>query len=86
MPTTPKKLSAMSVMMLQDDLGNGSQIPRGLPEPKMQSLEIQRKQNLTHWPYAAWCPHCVILRRPDTAHSQSRDGDQRSLPLLALDY
>ena len=59
--------------VVQDDLGVGFQIPRGLPEPQAPSLEIQRRHNLTHWPYAPWCPHCVMARRPDS-FSWTRQG------------
>ena len=38
--------------VIQDDDGERSQVPRGLPEPKTPSAEAQRRHNLTHWPYA----------------------------------
>ena len=72
--------------VVQDDQGECFQVPRGLPEPKPPSLDVQRRHNLTHWPYAPWCPHCVMARRNDTAHQQSSNGDGRSVPLLVFDY
>lgn len=71
---------------VQDDEGNSFQVPRGIPEPKPPSVEAQRRHNLTHWPYASWCPHCIMGRRNNTPHFQSRGGAERSLPLLVLDY
>ena len=43
------------------------------------------KHNLTHLPYASWCPWCVMGRKANAAHFRS-NGSDRSLPLLAVDY
>ena len=48
--------------------------------------EIQRRRNLPHWPYATWFPHCIMGRRINTSHRQSRNGAELSLPLPVLDY
>ena len=73
--------------VVQDEQGEGFIIPKGIPEPKAPPIEAQRRHNLTHWPYAPWCPHCVMGRRLNSPHFQARRGDQtRSLPLLVLDY
>ena len=72
--------------VIQDDSGERSQVPRGLPEPKPPSAEAQRRHNLTHWPYANWCPHCIMGSRNNTPHPQSRNGEDRLVPLLVLDY
>ena len=73
--------------VVQDEQGEGFIIPKGIPEPKAPPIEAQRRHNLTHWPYAPWCPHCVMARRLNSPHFQARRGDQtRSLPLLVLDY
>ena len=71
---------------VQDDEGNGFQLPKGLPEPKPPSVEAQRRHNLTHWPCASWCPHCMMGAQNNTPHVQARGGADRSLPLLVLDY
>ena len=39
--------------------GDSVQVPRGVPEPKTPPPDIVARHNLTHLPYAAWCPHCV---------------------------
>jgi len=39
-----------------------------------------------HLPYANWCPWCVMGRRSNAPHYRSRDGSDRSLPLLVIDY
>ena len=45
-------------------------IPRGVPEPKVPAPDIVARHNLTHLPYAAWCPHCVEARRANNPHFQ----------------
>ena len=72
--------------VVQDDEGEASQIHRALPEPKPPSREDVRKHNLTHWPYRNWCPWCVMGRRNADPHFQAKGADERSLPLLVLDY
>ena len=42
--------------VVQDDLWQGHLKARELPSPKAPSAEAVRKHNLTHWPYAPWCP------------------------------
>ena len=42
-------------------------IPRGVPEPKAPSPEAVARHNLTHLPYASWCPHCVAARRANNS-------------------
>ena len=44
--------------VIQDDMGEGFQIPKGVTDPKPPSREAVQKHHLTHWPYAPWCPHC----------------------------
>ena len=71
--------------VVQDSNGDAFQIPRCLPEPKAPSREAVRRHNMTHWPYASWCPHCVMARRSGDPHFQNKSKDSRSLPLLVLD-
>ena len=49
--------------VIQDNEGNCFQVPRRLPEPKLPSLELQRRHNLAHGQYASLCPHRVMGRR-----------------------
>ena len=72
--------------VVQDDEGEAFQIPKGVTEPRPPPLDVQKRHNLTHWPYANWCPHCVMARRNESPHLQSRRGENRSLPLFVLDY
>ena len=72
--------------VVQDDVGDAFRNPRELPEPKAPSRAAARQHALTHWPYASWCPYCVMARRNSDPHFQNREGDNRALPLLVLDY
>ena len=60
----------------QDDEGDAFICPRALPDPQAPSLAAVKKHNLTHWPYAAWCPHCVMARRC----RGTRCGERRAIP------
>ena len=72
--------------VLVDSDAGPCQRPRSAPEVKAPSLEEQRRHYLTHYPYAAWCPWCVMGRKPNAPHFQNRDRPDRSLPLILLDY
>ena len=69
-----------------DSDGGEFQAARAASSPKAPSGEIQVRHNLTHLPYANWCPWCVMGRRSNAPHYRSRDGSDRSLPLLVVDY
>ena len=66
--------------------GDSVQVPRGVPEPKTPAPDIVARHNLTHLPYAAWCPHCVAARRANNPHFQREETFRRMIPLLVLDY
>ena len=66
--------------------GGEFQAARGAVTPKAPSREIQLRHNLTHLPYASWCPWCVMGRKANAPHLRSKTGSDRSLPLLVADY
>ena len=66
--------------------GDSVQVPRGVPEPKTPAPDIVARHNLTHLPYAAWCPHCVAARRANNPHFQREEIFRRMIPLLVLGY
>ena len=72
--------------VVQDDEGEAFQIPKCLPCPKAPSREMVRRHNATHWPYASWCEWCVSTRRNSDPHLRNKDGSNRSVPLLVMDY
>ena len=41
-----------------DSDGQEFQVARGVAAPKAPSKEVQARHNLTHLPYASWCPWC----------------------------
>ena len=65
--------------------GGEFQSARGASTPKAPSKEVQARHNLTHLPYASWCPWCIMGRRANAPHYRS-DGSDRTLPLLVVDY
>ena len=48
--------------------------------------DVVARHNLTHLPYAAWCPHCVAARRANNSHFRREESFRRMIPLLVLDY
>ena len=60
--------------------GGRALTPVPLSSPKEPTATERRLHELTHLPYASWCPHCVSCRRPNTQHRSSKQ--ERSLPLL----
>ena len=66
--------------------GGEYQMARGIPAPKAPSREAQMRHNLTHLPYASWCPWCVMGRKCNAPHLRTRAGEDRNLPLFVLDY
>ena len=61
-------------------------MPRKVMEPKTPAPDVVARHNLTHLPYAAWCPHCVAARRANNPHFQNETSFRRMIPLLVLDY
>ena len=66
--------------------GECVQRPRAVPEPRTPSPDLVARHNLTHLPYASWCPHCVAARRANNPHFQREETFRRMIPLLVLDY
>ena len=71
--------------VLHED-GSVSRRPRGLPEPYVPDAATVARHNLTHWPYAPWCEHCVRSRRPNSSHFSSSSSPERNLPVFVADY
>ena len=67
------------------DEGQGYQIPVPVPSPPTPTPQQVAKHNLTHLPYASWCPHCVVSRRSNSAHASLSSAD-RPVPLFCADY
>ena len=70
---------------LTEDGRVGAREPRELPSPKTPTEAQRRKHDLTHLPYASWCPFCVSCRRANSHHRQSHESE-RVIPLLVGDY
>ena len=68
-----------------DDEGVAAQMPRGIPDTPEPSADEIARHNLKHFPYRAWCPHCLACRRPNTQHRRSRRSSNRNLPTFCAD-
>ena len=61
--------------MSEDDAGGGARAPRTKAVPKVPSQDEVNGHNITHMPYAAWCPSCVAGRAASDQYKKvSRDG------------
>ena len=72
-------------VVVQSD-GEAVQVPRCMPCPRTPHPDIVARHNLTHLPYANWCPHCLAARRANNPHFQKDETFRRSNPLLVMDY
>ena len=68
-----------------DKTGKGALFARPLPSPKEPSQAEIDRHNLTHLPYACWCPICVASRRPNDHHRVQKYAS-RTIPLLVSEY
>ena len=59
-------------------------MPRPLPSPKGPTRAERDLHNLTHAPFAVWCPYCVSGKRHN--HHHLRRGNSSTLPMLPADY
>ena len=71
--------------VVQDADGDAYQCPRALPEPKCPSRAAMLRHNLTHWPYASWCPHCVMGRAVSYGHHAKVEDKEDRVPLVCAD-
>ena len=67
--------------VVTEDGQAGAIPPRELPSPKTPSEAERRRHELTHLPYASWCPFCVAGKRANSHHRRSHEKE-RTLPLL----
>ena len=58
--------------------------PKPLANPKCPSPQERALHEMTHLPYADWCPYCVAGKRPNAP--RQRIKTHSSLPLLCVDY
>ena len=58
---------------------------RPLPLPKLMTPAEYAVHRLTHLPYHAGCPFCVMGRRPNTHHRRRR-ANPRAIPHVVADY
>lgn len=69
-----------------DEIQNGSNLPRMLPDPGTPSKQEIEEHSLTHLPFRAWCPHCVAARAKDMKHLVDRWKQSGNTPVIGVDY
>ena len=67
------------------EAGPGAIPARPLSSPQTPTPAQIARHNLTHMPYAAWCPYCVACRRKNSHHRRSHEAE-REIPLVVGDY
>ena len=58
---------------------------RILPSPSLPTLSEFLDHCVTHYPYRAWCEHCVEGRGREFGHSCKQNG-VRGTPTVSFDY
>ena len=44
------------------------------------------ERNIDHGVFRAWCPHCVKGKAQDYGHVKRKEGEDRQVPLVGVDY
>jgi len=72
----------------QDDAALTSLLPSVLPTPAPPSAAEYQSHQLTHLPFASWCPHCVSGKAKETPHRRVRVQTEEhiAVPRLEADF
>ena len=57
--------------------------PKPMVSPKSPTPQERALHEMTHLPYASWCPYCVAGKRPNAPHQRIKIHS--TLPLLCAD-
>ena len=80
-----KQQLSFAADLARDSLSEQSRQPNMQSMPSPPSREQQLIHEITHMPYAAWCPHCVSMRAmPD--RSESLVEGSRDVPCISYDF
>ena len=80
-----EKIVGVENVTLDESTGPGARVARPLSSPQVPTPAQIARHNLTHMPYAAWCPFCVACRRKNSHHRRSHEHE-REIPLVVGDY
>ena len=70
-----------------DGVGGEAQDPIPLPDPGKPTAEQLAQHRLTHLPFRAWCPDCVVGKAKDNPHlRQAEERKSESMPTISFDY
>ena len=80
-----KQQLSLAADLARDALSEQSRQPNAQSLPSPPSREQQLIHEITHMPYAAWCPHCVSMRAmPD--RSEGLVEGPRDVPCISYDF
>ena len=64
-----------------------AEVPSSLPNVYQPTQSEYLDHCVTHFPYRAWCRHCVEGRGREFGHEQHRGiKDDRASPVISFDY
>eukprot|EP00439_Symbiodinium_sp_Y106_P055236 s1181_g7.t1 len=66
--------------------GDSMREARGQNRIKEPTAAERQLHNLTHWPYRAWCDHCIITKGLEDRHEGIADSKDRDTPVISFDF
>ena len=83
-----KRKEAEATLSLQEAARCAERIPVEEKVPKGPTPEEEARHNLTHIPFAKWCPICVSTRSRRDSHVQGSEAhrSRSEVPTIALDF
>ena len=75
----------MNYMRLEEE--EQAEMPLCLPSVYQPTRSESMDHCVTHYPFRAWCKHCLEGRGREFGHGSHRgDKDERSTPVVSFDY
>ena len=73
--------------MIAHDEEEPAQMPLVLPSVYQPTRSEYMDHCVTHYPFRAWCKHCLEGRGREFGHEHGRgDKDERAAPVMSFDY
>ena len=82
-----KRLELVMVMAAaKDSQKELEREPHAPPTAEPPSELEQAKHRLTHFPYANWCPSCLMHRARPNRHERTGESHEGSIPTISFDF
>ena len=69
----------------EDRVNGNAPTPVTVPAPVSPTPEELQRHNVTHSPFAPWCPICVKAEAPDVPHRQLPVPEETDVPVVETD-